>query len=235
MTNTFLISTNLIGGYTNVPDMDLCFEKSAVLASLSPEFIVSKSGNPYFNKQWGDWNDWGECSSSCDGGMRFRKRSCIGGNPNDAGCEGLFHQSEECMTQKCPVGWRNWSEWSECSNSCSEGVQIRIRECIGGSELCQNGDTTETRSCEPLNVDQKGCVYSNWHFPKEVSISNYIMVKPLLQNMTESTFCYWMTSQHDGVNGTVFSYSHGEQWTGNSFAVMGSTSPDLGLSFFIFR
>ena len=139
------------------------------------------------------------------------------------------------MTQKCPVGWRHWSEWSGCSNSCSKGVQVRIRECIGGSDMCQDGDTTETRSCEPEDVDQKGCVYSNWHFPKEVSISNYIMVKPLLQNMTESTFCYWMTSQHDGVNGTVFSYSHGEQWTGNSFAVMGSTSPELGLSFFIFR
>ena len=159
MTNTFLISNNLIGGYTNVPDMDLCFEKSAVLASLSPEFIVSKSGDPYFNKQWGDWNDWGECSSSCDGGMRFRKRSCIGGNPNDTGCEGLFHQSEECMTQKCPVGWRNWSEWSECSVKCGSGRKTRTRTCTSEDNVCPMDEEFQTIGCSGTNCSLE---WSNW-------------------------------------------------------------------------
>ena len=62
-------------------------------------------------------------------------------------------------------------------------------------------------------------MYSSWHFPKEVSISNYIMVKPLLNNMTDASFCYWLTSGYDGINGTVFSYSHGEQWTGIEFGL----------------
>ena len=53
--------------------------------------------------------------------------------------------------------------------------------------------------------------------------------------MVEATFCYWLNSGHKGVNGTVFSYAHGEAWTGNSFAVMGSTTPELGLKFFAFR
>ena len=88
----------------------------------------------------------------------------------------------------------------------------------------------------PESRDMFGCMYSHWNFPSEaVSISNYLMVKPILSNMTDSTICYWLISGHDGVNGTIFSYSHGEEYTGNSVAVMGSTAPELGQNFFIFR
>ena len=106
----------------------------------------------------------------------------------------------------------------------------------GEPERCVGGDTTEVRSCMPESRDMFGCMYSHWNFPSEaVSISNYLMVKPILSNMTDSTICYWLISGHDGVNGTIFSYSHGEDYTGNSVAVMGSTAPELGQNFFIFR
>lgn len=78
-------------------------------------------------------------------------------------------------------------------------------------------------------------MYSRWDFPAEVSVSNYLMVKPVLGNLTETSICYWLNSNQNGVNGTIFSYSHGEQYTGNSIAVMGNTAPQLGLNFFIFR
>ena len=231
ITNTFLIGKTV--DYDNL--QELCFDTEIVIGSLSPTSLLSQTGSPYHVKSWAPWQDWGECSATCGGGSRFRIRECLGGTPGEVGCEGSFSDSESCMVQQCPIGWRRWSQWSSCSSSCEQGVQIRIRECIGGGEICESGDTSESRPCQNPNPDQKGCMYSSWHFPKEVSISNYIMVKPLLGNMTEASFCYWLTSGYDGINGTVFSYSHGEQWTGNSLAIMGSTSPELGLSLFIFR
>ena len=233
LTDTFLVGELI--DYNNLSG-DLCFDAESMIGSLSPTDLISSTGAPFHVKSWAPWQDWGECSVTCGGGARFRIRECLGGEPGDEGChEGTFADSEPCMVQQCPIGWRRWSEWSPCSNSCEEGVQIRIRECIGGGKTCEQGDTSESRPCRNDAPDQKGCMYSSWHFPKEVSISNYIMVKPLLNNMTDASFCYWLTSGYDGINGTVFSYSHGEQWTGNSLAIMGSTSPELGLSLFIFR
>ena len=232
LTDTFLVGQMV--DYSSLSS--LCFDSELMIGSLSPTDLISSTGNPFHVKSWAPWQDWGECSVTCGGGARFRIRECLGGEPGDEGChQGTFSDSEPCMDQQCPIGWRRWSEWSSCSNSCDEGVQIRIRECIGGGVTCENGDTSESRPCRNDEPDKKGCMYSSWHFPKEVSISNYIMVKPLLNNMTEASFCYWLTSGYDGINGTVFSYSHGEQWTGNSLAIMGSTSPELGLSLFIFR
>ena len=123
--------------------------------------------------------------------------------------------------------------WGLC---CFGRLRVNHISFQGEPERCVGGDTTEVRSCMPESRDMFGCMYSHWNFPSEaVSISNYLMVKPILSNMTDSTICYWLISGHDGVNGTIFSYSHGEEYTGNSVAVMGSTAPELGQNFFIFR
>jgi hypothetical protein len=79
--------------------------------------------------EWGAWSFWGKCSVSCGGGSRFKTRECIGGNPDDEGCTGPFFEKESCMPQNCPAGWRQWSPWSPCSNSCGHGQQTRVRDC----------------------------------------------------------------------------------------------------------
>lgn len=49
-----------------------------------------------------EWEEWSNCSASCDGGTRERHRTCVepldGGNP----CVGARQQSEFCNTQTCP-------------------------------------------------------------------------------------------------------------------------------------
>merc|ERR1740137_145092 len=43
-------------------------------------------------------------------------------------------QSEpaELRTSMIAVGWKVWSEWSECSQSCGGGQQMRVRHCEDG-------------------------------------------------------------------------------------------------------
>lgn len=58
--------------------------------------------------------------------------------------------------QQCPAGWRQWSTWSACSNSCGNGQQTRVRECKGDASACKGGDTTELRSCSPESSELLG-------------------------------------------------------------------------------
>ena len=50
----------------------------------------------------GQWEKWTDCSASCEGGVRIRKRVCDeplhGGKP----CIGDTEQTEECNTHECP-------------------------------------------------------------------------------------------------------------------------------------
>jgi len=45
--------------------------------------------------------------------------------------------------------WTEWSSWTDCSKSCGEGRQSRMRECIteGQSVLDCSGPRVQLRSC----------------------------------------------------------------------------------------
>ncbi|MBN3312119.1 HMCN1 protein, partial [Atractosteus spatula] len=55
---------------------------------------------------WGPWQDWGECSSSCGGGERTRIRLCNNPPPTNEGrsCPGDSSHVSRCNTQPCPGG-----------------------------------------------------------------------------------------------------------------------------------
>lgn len=44
------------------------------------------------------WGSWGQCSKTCDGGLQFRYRSCVGGS----GCCYPPFDRRKCNTQSCP-------------------------------------------------------------------------------------------------------------------------------------
>lgn len=95
--------------------------------------------------QWTEWGEWPPCSKSCiaEGtrtGFKERKRECIpprnGGDP----CEGPNKEGSICPLKKdgnvikCPVdhSFSEWSEFSECSAECGDGIRERTRTCIQG-------------------------------------------------------------------------------------------------------
>ncbi|XP_048452140.1 adhesion G protein-coupled receptor B1 [Rhincodon typus] len=109
---------------------------------------------------WEEWSPWSLCSSTCGRGHRDRTRSCIqpqfGGNP----CEGPEKQTKFCNIALCPVdgNWNDWSSWSQCSVTCSNGTQQRTRECNGpsfGGAECQ-GYWSENRPCFPRQCPVNG-------------------------------------------------------------------------------
>ncbi|XP_076872442.1 hemicentin-1 isoform X2 [Brachyhypopomus gauderio] len=55
---------------------------------------------------WGPWQTWGECSSSCGGGERTRLRLCNSPSPSNQGrpCPGDSTQLTRCNVQPCPGG-----------------------------------------------------------------------------------------------------------------------------------
>ncbi|XP_078382401.1 uncharacterized protein LOC144665100 [Oculina patagonica] len=103
------------------------------------------------------WSSWSKCSQSCEGGTQHRNRSCT--NPRPAyrgrGCSrlGLAKDSRTCNTQRCPVdgGYSDWSPWSNCSVTCGNGTQQRIRSCTNpppaySGKQC-GGLSQQTRKC----------------------------------------------------------------------------------------
>ena len=128
LTNTFLVGTVVNPDQLDASE-ELCFDATNLIGSLSPTDLISSTGEPFHVKSWAPWQDWGPCSVTCGGGARFRVRECLGGVPGDPGCDsGEFSSSEVCSQHQCSIGWRRWSEWSACSNSCDQGWYTFISE-----------------------------------------------------------------------------------------------------------
>ncbi|XP_077362631.1 adhesion G protein-coupled receptor B1-like isoform X2 [Festucalex cinctus] len=117
---------------------------------------------------WDEWTPWSLCSSTCGRGYRDRTRTCRlpqnGGEP----CKGPSRQNKLCNIAVCPVDghWNEWSVWSPCSASCSNGTMQRTRECngpsYGGSEC--HGSWKEAINCflKECPVDGRWHAWSSW-------------------------------------------------------------------------
>ncbi|KAL0962525.1 hypothetical protein UPYG_G00341230 [Umbra pygmaea] len=117
---------------------------------------------------WDEWSPWSLCSSTCGRGYRDRTRTCKqpqnGGEP----CKGPVKQTKFCNIAVCPVDgtWNEWSGWTACSATCSNGTKQRTRECngpsYGGSEC--RGDWLETMNCflKDCPVDGRWLSWSSW-------------------------------------------------------------------------
>ncbi|ETN86753.1 thrombospondin type 1 domain protein [Necator americanus] len=93
------------------------------------------------------WGDWLPCSVSCGIGFQIRERLCDGNL-----CTIVSKQARTCNEQPCPANsrdfeWENWSDWTECSQTCGEGFQSKERSCKKGH--CPSSDSLRQRRCVP--------------------------------------------------------------------------------------
>ena len=74
-----------------------------------------------------EWSDWSECSVSCGGGIRFKRRECVypksGAVTND--CLEVLEKQESCNENPCPE-YSEWSDWTQCTVSCGGGTRRKV-------------------------------------------------------------------------------------------------------------
>ncbi|XP_073425497.1 adhesion G protein-coupled receptor B3 isoform X5 [Dendrobates tinctorius] len=117
------------------------------------------------NGIWEEWSPWSLCSFTCGKGQRTRTRTCTPPQYGGRLCGGPEIQHKPCNIALCPVDglWQEWSSWSQCSVSCSNGTQKRQRECSpashGGSDC--RGPYSETRECHNQDCTANG-QWNHW-------------------------------------------------------------------------
>nr|XP_015218394.1 PREDICTED: adhesion G protein-coupled receptor B3 isoform X3 [Lepisosteus oculatus] len=122
--------------------------RTAQVCNLSAEV---KRPSKEVHGVWEEWSPWSLCSFTCGRGQRTRTRSCIPPQYGGRACDGPETQTKLCNIALCPVDgqWQEWSQWTECSVTCSNGTQQRSRQCSaaahGGSEC--RGHWAESREC----------------------------------------------------------------------------------------
>jgi len=116
---------------------------------------------------WGMWSAWSYCSETCDGGVHTRVRSAAWDARNGgAPCEGLNKEFKKCNEQPCPVNchFGFWSEWTDCSQTCGGGEQIKKRvwapAAAHGGLPCE-GERVENRKCYDEQCPQD-CLLDDW-------------------------------------------------------------------------
>ncbi|XP_040571520.1 SCO-spondin isoform X2 [Lepeophtheirus salmonis] len=140
----------------------------------SSEKSVCLSSHCPVDGRWSPWKSWGLCSVSCGEGTRSRSRSCDSPTPTHGGntCLGKSGQRSSCNQRECTIyaQWSNWSNWTQCSKTCGQGQQHRIRECskclFGGWTNISN-PTIEQESIpcwEQLEcvIDGQWSTWSSW-------------------------------------------------------------------------
>ncbi|XP_033106655.1 uncharacterized protein LOC117108667 [Anneissia japonica] len=89
-----------------------------------------------------EWNEWSNCSSTCDGGVQNRTRECNRTWP----CNVPLFEERPCNEEPCHV-FSEWTSWSECVDVYGHYDRVRLRFCPDGDYLC-SGSAVETVSCD---------------------------------------------------------------------------------------
>ena len=65
-------------------------------------------------------------------------------------CIGDSTQAKDCGLPDCIRQWQEWGEWSACTASCGQGLEVRARACNQATSEADDtcpGDATVTRIC----------------------------------------------------------------------------------------
>ena len=97
-----------------------------------------------------EWSvsQWSECSKSCNGGTQTRNVTCKNSRVGKCPENTKPNTNESCNDIPCP----KWSvgQWSECSESCNGGTQIRTVTCKN-SHVGKCLENTKPNTSQPCN------------------------------------------------------------------------------------
>ena len=119
------------------------------------------------------WSEFSQCSKSCGNGTARRTRACSNPVPQFGGhnCSkfGSDIDFQQCYLRPCPIngGYGEWSNYTECTQSCNGGTQKRTRQCNnpapkhGGRNCSSLGPETDEQRCNTFPCPIHGG-YSEW-------------------------------------------------------------------------
>jgi len=66
--------------------------------------IISLLSSSTVHGELSEWSPWGNCTTLCGGGVRYRSRECDNPSPSNGGnsCVGEMQRSESCNINRCP-------------------------------------------------------------------------------------------------------------------------------------
>merc|ERR1719460_2504647 len=131
--------------------------------------------------EMGDWEDWGGCSSSCDGTKRRIRSIKTHARGKGSACKDETVQIAPCNPSKdatgCPIlGMAidclltDWSDWSPCAVTCGAAQIMRSRsvkiEPMNDGKACDSV-LNQTENCHGLPKCEKAgterdCKWSQW-------------------------------------------------------------------------
>ena len=123
---------------------------------------------------WSDFEDWSPCSATCGYGMKERKKSLLSDYdeeiPRSLETTCLAQQpieTRKCIQKKCPAleacQWSKFGNWSRCSASCGNGIQVRRRILVNDSIVSGSTcDTEEAMERRPCNMADCQPEWSDW-------------------------------------------------------------------------
>ena len=60
------------------------------------------------NCEFDEWEEWTQCTATCNGGTRFRTRGIkVAAAYGGAECDGDIKEEETCNNQPCPGTWKS--------------------------------------------------------------------------------------------------------------------------------
>lgn len=118
-----------------------------------------------------EWDEWGDCSKSCDVGQQFRERA-VKQNlvHNGMPCNDELKETRACNEKGCndpqDCSLAPWSEWTACTKTCNGGQQERNRKvnqpARSYGQLC-NDTLKELRGCgEEACLGAVNCQWDDW-------------------------------------------------------------------------
>jgi len=124
--------------------------------------------------EFAEWEEWSECSKSCDGGVAKRVRETLGPD-YDESCTGSTHEVKSCNVIACILldgkaadcVWEEWTEWTDCTVQCGGGQRTATRgvktPAVLTGESCAAKDAKKIEACNIFACEDNAyCVWSAW-------------------------------------------------------------------------
>ncbi|XP_029020549.1 A disintegrin and metalloproteinase with thrombospondin motifs 2-like isoform X2 [Betta splendens] len=142
-----------------------CFKGHCIW--LTPD-IIKQDGS------WGSWSEFGQCSSTCGGGVQFRTRKCDNPSPAKGGrpCTGKPHQFQMCNTNECEDIYsdtreeqcRSWDSRFEFQSNRHHWMPHEHPESNRRCHLfCQSKETQDVVFMQRMVLDGTRCSYKDPH------------------------------------------------------------------------